>query len=273
MEPEELAAAVRPLVSGTRFGDVRWVERTGSTNADLLALAAAGDAEGVVLLAEEQTAGRGRLGRVWEAPAGSSLLLSVLLRPALAPPDAHLITVAAALAAADACLEVAGVVVGLKWPNDLVVDSADGTRKLAGILAESVVRGEELDAVVVGMGLNVNWPPELPDDLAAIATACNHLAGREVDRVALLASFLVHLEHRCEQLATHPGQASLIRAYRERCATLHRRVRVELDHDTVEGLAVDVTDGGHLVLEVDGEQGSVERIEIVAGDVVHLRAT
>lgn len=271
MEPNELAAAVQPLVAGTRFTDIRWVDQTGSTNADLLARAAAGDPEGVVVLAEEQTAGRGRLGRTWSAPAGSSLLLSVLLRPALAPADAHLTTVAVALAAADACLEVAGVSATLKWPNDLVVESEGGTRKLAGILAESVVQADELEAVVVGLGCNVNWPIELPDDLADIATACNHLAGRDVDRVALLAALLVHLEHRCEQLASGPGRASLTRAYRERCSTLHRRVRVELADESIEGQAIDVTDSGHLVLEVDGEQGVVDRIEVVAGDVVHLR--
>lgn len=271
MGPDELAAAVRPLVAATRFADVRWVATTGSTNADLLGDAAGGAPEGVVLLAEEQTAGRGRLGRSWVAPPGSSLLASVLLRPALAPADAHLATVALALAAADACLEVAGIEAGLKWPNDLVVETPDGSRKLAGILAESRIEGDRVDAVVVGIGCNVNWPQELPEDLADIATACNHVAGRDVDRVALLAALLVHLEHRCAQLGDGPGRAGLVRAYHQRCVTIGRQVRVSLDGDELTGTAVDVTDAGRLVLETDGAGGVPEQIEVVAGDVVHLR--
>lgn len=271
MGADELVATLRPLVAATRFTDVRWVTTTGSTNADLLSEAAGGAPDGVVLLAEEQTAGRGRLGRSWVAPPGSSLLASILLRPALAPTDAHLATVAVALAAADACLEVAGFAVGLKWPNDLVVETPEGSRKLAGILAESRIDGGRVDAVVVGIGCNVNWPDALPDDLAGIATACNHVAGRDVDRVALLAALLVHLEHRCVQLDTAPGRSELVHAYHERCVTVGRQVRVTLDGDELVGAAVAVTDAGHLVVEVDGPSGVPERIEVVAGDVVHLR--
>src|SRR4051812_27340870 len=109
----------------------------------------AGAPEGLAAVADHQTAGRGRLGRAWVAPPGASLLLSVLFRPDLAPERLHLTTAAVALAAAEACEAVAGVLPVLKWPNDLLV----GDRKLAGVLAES-----RLPAVVVGIGLNVNWP-------------------------------------------------------------------------------------------------------------------
>jgi len=151
-------------LKATRFTDIRWLPETGSTNADALELAAAGAPEGLVVVADHQTAGRGRLARTWEAPPGASLLVSVLLRPDLEPADAHLAVSAMAIAAAEAVAEVAPLHPVLKWPNDLLVMSGakyDG-RKLGGILAEAVIEGDRLGAVVVGLGLNVNWPADLP---------------------------------------------------------------------------------------------------------------
>ena len=127
---------------------VERVVETGSTNADALAAARAGAPEGLVIMADHQTAGRGRLGRSWEDEPGDSLIVSVLLRPPLAPTQLHRLTQAVALAAKDACSSVGGFRPDLKWPNDLVV----GERKLAGILAESIVEDGRVGAVVVGMG-------------------------------------------------------------------------------------------------------------------------
>src|SRR5918997_216125 len=168
------------IVPRLRFDDVRWVEETDSTNTRLLDEARAGAPEGVVLVADHQTAGRGRLGRRWEAPPGSSLLVSVLVRPDVPVGRAHLVTMAAGLAASDACEGVAGARPGLKWPNDLVVDDA----KLAGLLAESVVDGVDLRALVVGMGLNVTAAP------ADGATCLADHAGGPVDRRELLQARL-----------------------------------------------------------------------------------
>lgn len=222
----------RAALAGTRFADVRWFAEVDSTNRIAAALARDGAADGLVVLADHQTDGRGRRGRSWEAPPGSSLLASVLLRP---PPP--LVTLAAGLAAADACAEVAGIVTELKWPNDVL---AAGGAKLAGLLAEAVG-----DAVVVGLGLNVDWGAT---PLPAGATSL----GRAVDRVALLAAWLRGL--------AEPGD--VLSRYRSRCATLGRRVRVELPDGTVEGVATDVDDEGRLV--VGGR-------EISAGNLVHLR--
>ena len=122
---------------GYKIWDVRRHADLDSTNRQAADLARAGAPEGVVVVADHQTAGRGRLGRVWDAPPGSSLLMTVLLRPALDAARLHLVTMAVALAAADACAEVAGFVPELKWPNDLVVQD----RKLAGILAEAGFEG------------------------------------------------------------------------------------------------------------------------------------
>ena len=253
MTSHEPAVWTHPDLAGTRFEDVRWFEVIDSTNRYLLQCAAAGAAEGVVAVADEQTAGRGRLGRTWVAPVGSALLVSVLLRPALPAERVHLATLAAGLAALDAldtldALDRLGIGdtspsgrPGLKWPNDVVVDD----RKLAGILAEADGAG----AVVVGMGCNVR-PEALPADLVDIATAV------DVDRAALLVAWLRAYDARLGALGSVVADAAA------RSATLGRRVRVELAHETFEGVATELTDEGFLV--VDGRVVS-------AGDVVHLR--
>src|SRR5947208_2273673 len=151
--------------------EVRRFAELDSTNRWLLDEARAGAAEGLVVVADHQTAGRGRLGRTWVAPPGSSLLVSVLFRPRSLE-TGHLLTTAVAVAACDACEGVAGVAPDLKWPNDLLV----GDRKLGGVLAEA-----EGAAIVVGLGLNVNWPAGAPDT----AVALSHVAGRDVDRARL----------------------------------------------------------------------------------------
>ncbi len=127
-------------------------------------------------------------------------------------------------------------------------------------------------ALVVGIGINVNWPAEVPVELADIAVAANHLAGREVDRAELLAALLERFDHWYGELGTASGRAALHARYRELSATLGRRVRVELRDEVVVGDAVDLTDDGHLVVEVAAPAGdATERREITVGDVVHLR--
>ena len=257
-------------VPGTRFTDVRWVAETGSTNKDLLAEASAGAPEGLVLVADHQTAGRGRLDRTWSAPAGASLLVSVLLRPPVEPIDAFTVTAAAAVAACQACSEVASVFPGIKWPNDLVAVAGErfAGRKLAGILAESVIVDGRIDAVVVGMGLNVNWPAVLPAELADTAVALDHVVGHPVDREALLVSWLDHLDGWLDRIGSPEGRELLMRAVREHSATLGRRVRVQMPDRTVEATAVGMTVSGHLLVTPDG---AAETIEVSVGDVVHLR--
>lgn len=235
------------------------ISETGSTNADLVALARAGEPPGIVLVTDHQTAGRGRLGRTWHAPPGASLLVSVLLRPGpRATP--HGATQAVGLAAREACRDVTGVTPELKWPNDLLV----GHRKLAGILAEAVTSSSGVGAVVVGMGLNVQWPAEVPAELADRLVALNHAVGHDVDREAVLVAFLGHLARRVTQWEGDPS--GLAADHRRALGTLGRAVRVELSSGVLEGVAVDLTDDGRLVVEADGR-----RHEIGVGDVVHLR--
>ena len=230
---------------------MRRLAEVGSTNREALHLARSGAPEGTVVVAGFQTAGRGRHGRRWEATPGSSLLASVLLRPGplVAPARLHLAVAAVALAARDACSAVAGFVPDLKWPNDLVV----GDAKLAGVLAE--VEG---DAVVVGLGLNVTfagpWPPG--------AVSAEQAAGHPVDVDALLEAVLSGLsarDGRWQEVASE---------YRRACATLGRTVRVDLADESFTGTAADVSDEGHLLVDV----GTCLRT-VTAGDVIHLRAT
>jgi BirA family biotin operon repressor/biotin-[acetyl-CoA-carboxylase] ligase len=227
-----------------------------STNREAADLARAGAPEGVVVVADHQTAGRGRLGRTWAAPPASSLLTTVVLRPALPAGRVHLVTMAVALAAADACADVAGFMPDLKWPNDLIV----GDRKLAGVLAEAAFDGDAVQWVVVGIGLNVNWPDELPDELRDVAVAANHVANHDVDRDALLETLLRELETRYAALD------AVVADYRVRCVTIGRVVRVELAGETFTGQALDVDADGHLIVGT-----GVGARTVTAGDVVHVR--
>ncbi|MGH9114974.1 MAG: biotin--[acetyl-CoA-carboxylase] ligase, partial [Acidimicrobiales bacterium] len=235
------------LAEATRFSDIRLLEVTDSTNRVVAELVEAGAPEGVVVATELQTAGRGRLDRTWEARPGTSLLVSVLVRPAGLEPDRwHLVTAAAGLAARRACSEVAGFTPDLKWPNDLMI----GDRKLAGILAQ-VAGG----AVVVGMGLNVREAP--PG-----AAFADEAAGRVVDRAALLEAWLIGLDGllgRWDEVAV---------LYRDSCATVGRRVVVQREGPDLVGVAEAIDAGGRLV--VRPETGPA--VAVSAGDVVHLRA-
>jgi BirA family transcriptional regulator, biotin operon repressor / biotin---[acetyl-CoA-carboxylase] ligase len=244
------------LAANTRFSDIRQFDLIDSTNRYLLDEARAGAADGTVAVAAYQTDGRGRRGRTWTALPNASLLASVLLRPAGLPPGRrHLVTAALSLAAAWACEEVAGFRPRVKWPNDLVVDD----RKLAGILAET-----DGDAIVAGLGMNLNWPPE---ELPEGAVSVWGLSGRPVEPGDMLAALLTDLEHRCVQLSDPDGQRAITEDSRESSATIGRAVRVELIDRTVMGTAESIDEQGHLHVRTTGG----DPLEVNAGDVVHLR--
>ena len=221
--------------------DVRRFETIDSTNTWVLEQARSGAPEGLVAVADYQTAGRGRLGRVWETPAGANLLMTVLLRPAVV---SYRSLACVALAARDASSSVAGVSAGLKWPNDLLVE--DGS-KLAGVLAETDGAG----AVAVGIGLNVAWAPPGAARL-----------GEGIRRDEVLDALLASLGEWLDR-----GDREVASAYRAGCVTLGRAVRVDLvDGESFEGTAADVDDDGRLLVEVNACLRTVD-----VADVVHLR--
>jgi BirA family biotin operon repressor/biotin-[acetyl-CoA-carboxylase] ligase len=257
------AAVIRP---GGLWRSVEVIPVTGSTNADLLARAAAGEPEGAVLAAEQQNAGRGRLGRAWVSPPRAALTFSVLLRPA-AVPRAVLgwLPLLAGVAVAAAVRDVAAVDAQLKWPNDVLA----GAGKLAGILAEAAG-----DAVVVGIGVNVSTGPgdlPPPGPGALPATSLRLEGSPNPDRARLLAGILAGLERRYRTWSRVSGDAerSGLRAeYTGWCATLGRRVRVELPGGRLlDGLAAGVDPAGRLLISVPPGPD----LPVAAGDIVHLR--
>ncbi|MDX1531042.1 MAG: biotin--[acetyl-CoA-carboxylase] ligase, partial [Rhodothermales bacterium] len=186
-----LLADLQPLLRTCRFGrPARGFRSLPSTNAEALTWAADGAAEGALVVAEAQTAGRGRLGRTWEAAPGRNLLVSLVLRPALPPERLGLVPLAAGLAVAEAVeAAVPPLCPRLKWPNDLLL----GGRKACGVLLEGRTGGRAPSAVALGIGLNVNQTA-FPDALAERATSLHLEAGRPVERAALLAALLERLE-------------------------------------------------------------------------------
>ncbi len=228
----------------------------GSTNDEAKRLAAEGAPEGTLVLAEEQTAGRGRQGRRWQAPPGTALLMSLVLRPPLPPDRAGQLTLAVALAAAEAVEAETGLRVGFKWPNDLLVRG----RKLGGILAELSLLGAALEWAVIGLGLNVNldFAAAGLDELVGLATSLSLELGQPVDRVRLLQTLLVRAE---AHLATVYSGVSLHRQWNARLDQLGRPVVVQTPTGQVAGTAEGINASGALLLR----QGDGTVIEIAVG--------
>ncbi|MFD9095430.1 biotin--[acetyl-CoA-carboxylase] ligase [Streptomyces collinus] len=266
--PLNATALRRGLVrEGGLWSGVELVQRTGSTNSDLVAKAVAGTVgEGAVLVAEEQTAGRGRLDRQWTAPARSGLFFSVLLRPVEVPVARWgWLPLLTGVAVATGLSRAAGVDTALKWPNDLLVKVGGEERKAGGILAERAGDG----GVVVGVGLNVSLrASELPVPTAGSLA----LAGAvTTDRDPLLRAVLRSLEEwygRWRDAGGDPARSGLQETYAAGCATLGRAVRAELPGErSIVGEAVAVDGDGRLVIATaEGVQEPVG-----AGDIVHLR--
>ncbi|MFE1265198.1 biotin--[acetyl-CoA-carboxylase] ligase [Streptomyces albogriseolus] len=268
--PLNAAAVRRALVrEGSLWREVDVVQRTGSTNSDLVARAAEGGLqEGVVLVAEEQTAARGRLDRQWVAPARSGLFFSVLLRPGDGVPMERWgwLPLLTGVAVATGLARAGGVDTALKWPNDLLVTVGGEERKAGGILAEATGDG----GVVVGVGVNVSLRA---DELPVPTAGSLALAGAvSTDRDPLLRAVLRGLEDwygRWRAAGGDAGACGLQEAYAAGCATLGRVVRAELPGDrALVGEAVAVDGDGRLILAT--EAGVQEPVG--AGDIVHLRA-
>ncbi len=239
--------------------DVEYHESIPSTNDRARELAEAGRAESVVL-ANEQTGGRGRLDREWASPPGG-IWMSVLLRPALPAAHAPILTLAAAVATTRAVRNL-GVEAGVKWPNDVLVpgtkSDGQGERKLAGILTEMEGETDEVDWVAIGIGLNANvHASSLPDGSTSLRAVIGDVSRREVVQTIL---------EELDDLRTDPR--GILDAWRMVALTLGRRVHVETPGDTVVGDAVDVAFPGSLVVETE-----TGRVRVHAGDCEHLRPT
>ncbi len=254
------AVALRAALTGPgRFWtDIVITQQTGSTNADVAEAARSGAPEGTVHATDVQVAGRGRLDRTWESPAGSGIAVSVLLRPDTIPARRWVWLPLLAGLAVDATVRELGVECGLKWPNDVLVDD----RKLAGILLERVETPHGA-AAIIGVGLNVTLRrDELPVDTA---TSLQLEGATETDRTLVLRALLRNLEalYRAWIEAEGNPAAGIRDSYERRCVTIGTRVRVALPNDeSLEGEATAIDELGRLV--VDGRA-------ISAGDITHVR--
>jgi BirA family biotin operon repressor/biotin-[acetyl-CoA-carboxylase] ligase len=264
--PLDRAALRRALVRpGGLWRALDVVESTGSTNADLLARALAGEPEGAVLAAEEQRAGRGRMGRTWTSPPRAALTFSVLLQPAVPPARRGWLPLLTGVAVTAAVTSVTGVDTRLKWPNDVLA----GDAKLAGILAEA-----SGDAVVVGIGLNVSTEPaEFPGPRpgALPATSLRAAGATALDREELILAILEGFERwyrTWQQAGGDPDRSGLRPEYTRLSATIGRTVRAELPGgQALSGPAAGVDSDGRLLVRVS----SGSEVAVAAGDVVHLR--
>ena len=267
LTPERIQHNLKRKVIG---GTIEHYAQAGSTNDLIRQQARAGHPEGLVILAEEQTVGRGRLGRVWAAPPGSSLLLSLLLRPAwLAPADAFSLTMLASVALCEAVEQATPVRAALKWPNDLLLPArtvaGPTLRKAAGILSEIELDGDQIAWVVIGIGVNVGWSPTgIVDgrDLAEVATSVGAAAGQPIERLQLLQSLLERLDARYAALR-QGDYADLFERWRDRLTTLGQPVQISLPQGELRGVAEDVDRTG--ALHVRDEYSVLHTV--LAGDV------
>lgn len=251
------AEQVKAALTG-RWARVSVIEQTPSTNAELLADASAADRTAVV--AEYQSAGRGRFDRRWESPPRAGLTFSALFRPEVPLLQWSWLPLLAGVALAETVTGQTGLAVSLKWPNDLL--GPDSAHKLAGILAQTAE-----DAVVIGVGLNVSSSAEeLPVDTATSLALCGATA---LDRTGLLIAMLERLDARVAQWTDVGGDAEacgLAAAYREWCSTVGRQVQVSTADRQLAGVAADIDPAGRLVIDTDTGSEALS-----AGDVTHLR--
>jgi BirA family biotin operon repressor/biotin-[acetyl-CoA-carboxylase] ligase len=254
--PELITRSLQSRVIGR---PLEVVAEIGSTNDAVMAAGRAGRSEGFAVLADRQTAGRGRRGRSWASPAGLGLYTSILLRPQPLSARVPLLTLVAGLGVAEAIEEIAGVTTQLKWPNDVLVEG----RKIAGILAETASADERVDHVVIGIGINVNHgPQDLPEGLFPAATSLSIATGKTLPRGELAAAVFNALDRWYHAFSDGRVEA-ILAAGRNRSAILGRPVEVFSDEEQWQGLAMDLDADGALLVQEDG--GRLRRV--IAGDV------
>ena len=240
--------------------DIRVFAETTSTNDIVEKMARDGVAEGIVVFAESQTKGRGRLGRTWVSPPRKGLWFSVLLRPKIAPQAATQLTVVSAVAVARAIEKSTGLLPGIKWPNDIVF----GQRKAAGILLELGAELDHIRHVVLGIGIDVNLTPaDLPPDVRAVSTSLREQKGEWIDRANLATTLIYELDAAYARFRAGDFH-ELGDEWMRRCVTLGRRVTLHVGDRKISGHAEALDDEGALLLRT--EHGRLERI--VGGDVL-----
>jgi BirA family biotin operon repressor/biotin-[acetyl-CoA-carboxylase] ligase len=262
--PDILTAdMLRQRLRGSLFGKrIYHFFKTDSTNRVALELGHAGEPEGAVVLAEEQTAGRGRAGHSWHSERATGIYATMLLRPRLSPVQAPLLTMMAGLSAHAAVQSVAGLSVDLKWPNDLLIQG----KKVGGILTEMHAEPAQVRFVIVGIGINVNQE-KFPADLAATSTSLRLETGKTQSRLEVLVQFLRQFENDYKELL-NVGAAGVVKRF-EAVSSYARgkRVKVTNGSDTFTGVTAGLEDEG--LLRVKRDDGRVSTV--IAGEVTEVR--
>ncbi len=244
------AEAVRRCLPAGHTPPVSYYEELGSTNIEARRLAREGAPHGTAVIAERQTAGRGRLGRSFFSPGGAGVYLSMVLRPGLSAADTALVTPAAAVATARAISRAAGVEVGVKWVNDLYYAG----KKLCGILAEAPLGADgRPEFVVIGIGVNV-LDASFPPALSGVATSLESAGARGTDRAALAAAIITEMLALCGEL----GERTFLEEYRARSCVLDRPVMLVRGEERREAYAVGIDDEARLLVRLSG--GKMETI-------------
>ncbi|MCM1143251.1 MAG: biotin--[acetyl-CoA-carboxylase] ligase [Blautia sp.] len=241
--------------------EVYYLEKTGSTNIDAKRYAEEGAPHGTTIVADMQTAGRGRRGRSWQSPAGSAIYMSILLKPDFPPDKASMLTLIMALSVADAVAEVTGLEAGIKWPNDVVVNQ----KKICGILTELTVESDYIQSVVIGVGINVNnnSPEEFPEEIRRTATSLKIESGVQISRAALIGSVLSHFEKNYDTFVIKLDLSDLLDAYHRRLLNRNAQVNVLDPKGNYTGIARGINAAGELLVE--RENGDI--IAVYAGEV------
>jgi BirA family biotin operon repressor/biotin-[acetyl-CoA-carboxylase] ligase len=264
MEHTVNAETIRPMLQTRLFGKhLHYWAEVDSTNAALARLAKEGCEEGAVVLADAQSAGRGRIGKTWFSPPGVNLHLSVLLKPAIQVTEARFLTLIGSLAIADVIASY-NVKTQVKWPNDVLVND----KKIAGVLAEVQLRNGQIEHLILGMGVNLNIDRPMMDryfgDAAAGATSLYEALGKAIDRNDFTARLLERLEHHYFAFL-EKGKAPVLAQWRAH-SFLGRRVSVKEEDMHVEGIALELDEEGCLIVALD--DGSSVRVR--EGEVVPL---
>ena len=242
--PERIRAALAGADAGPFGAHTHYFPSVTSTNDVARKLAAEGAPEGTVVVADWQSAGRGRGGRAWEAPPSAALLVSILFRPTIFSEQSGRMTMVCGLAAAEAVETVTGLSVGCKWPNDLLL----GEKKFAGILIETAIQGRDMIWAIAGLGMNVNFRFSGEDPLSQVATTLFAAAGHTYDRALLLAGMLSRVQYWYE----HVSSQDLLQAWNHRCRTIGKRIRLETPDGLVEeGAAEAIDESGALWVRLD----------------------
>ncbi len=254
---------LKQRLKGSLFGKRTYhFFKTDSTNHVALELGHAGEPEGAVVLAEEQTAGRGRAGRTWSSERAAGIYVTLLLRPKLAPVQAPLLTMMAGLSAHTAVEAVTGLAVDLKWPNDLVI----GGKKVGGILTEMHAEPGQVRFVIVGIGLNVNQE-KFPGELASIATSLRLETGKPQSRLELLVRLLREFESDYNRMSRE-GVASVVKRFEVISSYAHGK-RVRVTNGTESYLGTTAGLGPEGLLQVERDDGRV--VTVIAGDVAEAK--